>query len=210
MSVVVPVVLLAAGAPVPAPVLNKLNWSAAAIRPAGPNAFCRLSVGAGLTQLILAVATLFTCPCGELNCVGGVMVLVTVVPQVAEAETGHSTGTVILQPPAGKGPAAAVPLVNVMVLPPAVAEKVPLQVLVAAGEDATTNGEGSTSVKLTPVCADGEGIFFRLSTLIVRSVTPPGAVVVEAKLFLTRTGRAQAPPGSVAAFTKAGAILPAT
>ena len=89
MKVVVPVVFLAAGAPVPVPLLNKLNWSAAAIRPAGPRSFCRLSVGAGLTQLILAVATLFTCPCGELNCAGGVMVLVTVVPQVAEAESGH-------------------------------------------------------------------------------------------------------------------------
>ena len=138
--------------------------------------------------------------------------MVTTVPLqrvVAAAVDGHSTGTVIVQPPAGKGPAAAVPLVNVMVLPPAVAVRVPtVQVVDAAGEAATTSGEGSTSVKLIPAWGPADGRVFRLFMLIVRVVTPPGTVDAEAKLLLTLIGRPHAPPGVVAAATNAGPILP--
>ena len=58
-AVPLPVVLMAAGAPVP--VACKVNWSDAATRPAPPMAFCRLIVG-GLAvlvkvQMICAAAT---------------------------------------------------------------------------------------------------------------------------------------------------------
>jgi len=80
MAVVVPVVLWATGAPVPVPLLNKLNWSAAAIRPVEPSAFCRLSVGA---FFLLVTVQMMASPATGVTLIGMVVKPLTlVVPPV--------------------------------------------------------------------------------------------------------------------------------
>lgn len=130
------------------------------------------------------------------------MVLVTVVDVFrhwATALTGHTTGTVMVQPAAGK-----VALLRLTVLVPFTALSIP-PVHVVVTTPFTTTGAGNRSCTLSAeMGADG---LLRLLTVIVSVTLSPAATLVGVNALDTLAGRPQAPPEPAAA-RNAGAILP--